>query len=78
MERVILSEKCNKCGSTSGRIDQSGPHRKLSCFDCGNYIKMIGKAEVFIPEHTDEDIKEIVKEINFKLDVIIDHLGIKE
>jgi hypothetical protein len=63
-------------------------HVRMDCKECGKYIKFIGKNELSnmgidimdlvkkkVPKHPDTGIT--LKDINFKLDLIIDHLGIK-
>lgn len=34
-------EKCFTCRSEQFKIEQAGPHRKLSCAKCGRYIKFV-------------------------------------
>ena len=34
-------EQCHVCGSEMFNISAAGPHRKLSCAECGRYIKFV-------------------------------------
>ena len=64
-------------------------HNRLDCTECGKYIKFIGKKELRellisvsayddLPDPAYDDLPDVsLSEINFKLDLIIDHLGIK-
>ena len=55
----------------------SGPHRRLSCNDCGRFQKFVGKREAGNYSSTDDsDHKVTNDELNFKLDLIIAYLGI--
>ncbi len=78
MEKVILHEPCGRCGSEFGFIETTELHRKLSCYSCKKYIKFIGKNEKYESAEDIEDIPGItLEEVNFKLDLILDHLGIR-
>ena len=38
---------CNKCGSEgTPNLEETGPHTKATCKECGAYIKMMGKNEL--------------------------------
>ena len=65
-----------------------GLMKRLDCLECGRYIKFIGDKELndIDPKWRDKtDFKEKerleneidLEEINFKLDLILDHLGVK-
>lgn len=77
---VNLKEPCGQCGSQdTGEITQQGTQYKLTCCQCFKYIKWVKKTETFqyvIPLE-DEFTPANIAYINFKLDLIIDHLGIK-
>lgn len=81
---VRLNEPCPNCGvKDTGEIVISGPSFKLSCNTCMKYIKFVGKKDTFqyISVDVEEDDiivnKDMLNEINFKLDLILDHLGIR-
>jgi len=82
MTKVILHTPCVKCGGEFGVITE-GTHRKLSCNSCKAYIKFVGKYDVF--ESADDidtgvyngEQGSLLDEINFKLDLILDHLDIR-
>ena len=38
-------ESCSKCGSKKFALVNSGPHRKLTCAGCNEYIKFVNKDE---------------------------------
>jgi DNA transposition AAA+ family ATPase len=84
MKKIIdLDEACKKCGHYKGIINKNGPHIKLSCDYCGSYIKFISKNEynaliIDNEEQKNQTDDDIMNEINFKLDLILDHLGIRE
>ena len=77
---------CKYCSSNTGKIEVSGPHKKLLCGTCGKYLKFINQAdyafllqyEEMQPKILDVDYHQRLDEINFKLDLIIDHFNIKE
>jgi hypothetical protein len=82
--RIELESPCTKCGCCSGVIEKSGPHLKLSCSNCNSYIKMVSNKSInyFKKEDNESDnidsndivtIKNMLKEINFKLDVLLDN-----
>jgi len=78
MNKVILHEPCQRCGGEFGSIDTSGLHNKLTCYSCKKYIKFVRKYDVY--ESADDivdDQKITLEEINFKLDLILDHLNIR-
>jgi len=75
--QVLLHNNC-ECGSDTGIITKSGDHKKLSCALCGKYIKFVGKSEVYKIVNNVESNLNLLKEINFKLDLILDHLNIIE
>lgn len=37
--------KCFRCRSEQFKIEQAGPHRKLSCAKCGKYIKFVNESQ---------------------------------
>jgi len=81
MKYVRLNKNCKKCGSNNGILNKNGPHTKLSCNHCGSYIKFVSKNEYnkLIEDNGMEDNGmegNDIDEINFKLDLILDHLGI--
>ena len=67
----------------------TGHHNRLDCTECGKFIKFIGSDELdeispgweemidFKNKKKISDDRSILAEISFKLDLIIDHLGIK-
>ena len=85
--------KCKKCGSKNLVVNQemfkdgSGPHSRCTCKDCGAFYGFLGKDEKkrFAGEILDgilePDIKVKssikLKDLDFKLDLILDHLGVK-
>lgn len=77
---VHLINEC-ACGSKYGNIEQGSTHKKLTCAECLRFIKFVGKHEhyrqVIEEEKEAEALEDTFKEINFKLDLILDHLGIK-
>jgi len=57
----------------------SGPHRRLLCGICGKFQKFVGKKEADDYKNINvADGKHEVtnEELNFKLDLIISHLGL--
>jgi hypothetical protein len=89
--RLTPDQCCKYCASEKGKIIQAGPHRKLICGACNKYLKFVGEAEFQnivrlnqYPSNMHDDLIEntgfdqAMGEINFKLDLIIDHLNIKE
>jgi len=75
---VFLPEPCVKCGSGKGVVQITDTHKKLSCDRCGSYVKFIGKKDFLIDADNADDETIFLDEINFKLDLILDHLGIKQ
>jgi hypothetical protein len=75
---------CASCRSTLGSISHHNqPERwKLICNNCGAYKKFLSKKEVhelcFAEAQQENEFNLAMKEINFKLDLIIDHLNIKQ
>ena len=70
--------RCTKCslGSvTTPKIIKKGPHYKAVCPNCGAYIKFLKASEV--QKFNLESPEDPQEEILFKLDLILDHLGIK-
>lgn len=76
---------CKICTNDVANVNKSGPHNKLICSKCGAYIKFIGQLEL---DNLD-DVSEIdtsidinntniinLNEINFKLDLVLNHLKI--
>ena len=75
-----IQYKCGRCDEeTTANVVKSGPHNKLVCSKCKQYIKFISNDELESCVSM-EDYKSdpnLIKEIVFKLDLILDHLGIK-
>ena len=73
--------KCKKCGHSNLVIVDSGPHKKLICNDCLGFQKFLpkGQAKGFeqIQKKTLRPTNDI-DGVHFKLDLILDYLGIKE
>lgn len=71
--------ECKRCGSSVCIIYENGPHLECRCESCNEFIKYIKKKdlhnykEVDVPE---EDVN--LQTLNFKLDLILAHLGIEE
>jgi len=40
-----FTRKSNHCAGTVFSVSQSGPHKKLTCEECGKYIKFISAIE---------------------------------
>ena len=67
--------------------NHGGTHRRVDCVECGKFIKYLGKDEVIddFQEHPDYPEDEYIlnrkfvtlDELSLKLDLILDHLGIK-
>ena len=69
--------------------DGSGPHSRCSCVECGSFYGFLGKEEkkkfagqvldgIIEPEKDKFGNSSVkLKDLDFKLDLIIDHLGIK-
>ena len=76
----MIKAKCKKCGSSNLRVELemfkngSGPHRRCTCNDCGAFQKFISKKEVENIEITTNPVT--LDDLNFKLDLILDNLGI--
>ena len=82
----IVSARLYKVGFKKG----TGFHNRLDCTECGKFIKFIGSSELdkispgwrgkieFKNKKKVSEDKSILSEINFKLDLIIDHLGIEK
>ena len=83
MRRVIMDRACKYCKSINGQIEFKEPHNKLSCGECGKYIKFISDSDAAFLEWVDKESapkqqnNSTIQEINFKLDLVLDHLGIK-
>jgi len=83
---VFLPEPCFHCGSGRGVIETTDMHKKLSCNRCDAYIKFVGKKDnlVDVEEWVDDDVNgnnqldNQLEEINFKLDLLLDHLGVRQ
>jgi len=81
MNKLIVEKECPHCGWSKAVIEQSGPHYKASCEDCGKFIKFISKEEFvhYMGKVVDSQNKEVtLEEINFKLDLLLTHFNIKE
>ena len=69
---------CKTCNDyVSVLAKPSGPHTKLICVHCGKYIKFASSKD--LADNPDDALvdDDILNRIEFKLDLIIDHLGIK-
>ncbi len=73
--KVYLKEPCT-CGSKFGKFETTHVHQKLLCAECDKYIKFVGKNDHF-RRVTDEPDMDLLQEINFKLDLLLDHLEIR-
>ena len=86
---MIIRYKCQRCEKeVNAKVTKSAfksknykgkQHNRLDCTECGKYIKFIGQNDLdalLKIENTDEPAMVTLDEINFKLDLIIDHLGI--
>lgn len=89
-----MIKECVSCGSKNIRLFKNGPHNQLKCVDCDKHNGFIKKENVGLYTKGDTNtqdemnkvklnkdissLKREFKEIHFKLDLIIDHLGIKE
>lgn len=73
-----LKTLCSVCGSFYGVVYENNVHKELRCKGCNRHIKMLSKDEAWnIVEVIEIEDKDDLAEINFKLDLIIDHLGIR-
>jgi len=53
-------------------------HNRVDCLECGKYIKFMGEKELRKIKSESAIDREITNaELNFKLDLILDHLGVK-
>ena len=43
---------CPDCGAVDGLVNTAGAHQKLTCGDCGRYIRFVGKAELGLVPRT--------------------------
>ena len=43
---ITACKKCNNNDPSKMAIQQSGPHKKLICAECGSYMKFATKEEV--------------------------------
>ena len=70
--------QCNRCEKMviANVIKKSPKQNKLVCTECKQYIKFIGQTELE-GCMIDSDIEDPLHEISFKLDLILDHLGIR-
>ena len=70
--------KCQYCGGTNIVLQDSGPHSKAVCADCGKFVKFVKKTQAAAIKSLDKtnlyDSKKL-DEINFKLDIILDYIG---
>ena len=37
---------CQRCGSSHGVYERAGPHIKLSCAECTEYVKFVPKVDL--------------------------------
>ena len=49
---IPLKEPCPDCGAVDGLVNTAGAHQKLTCGDCGRYIRFVGKAELGLVPRT--------------------------
>ena len=72
-----IEYKCGRCDAdVMADVVKSGPNNKLVCSKCKQYIKFISNDELESCVSM-EDYKSdpnLIKEIVFKLDLILDHL----
>jgi uncharacterized Zn finger protein len=74
-----MKEPCKKCGSYKGSLVKISIHNKLSCAECGAFIKFVSAKETIELETVKNASNEVtLEEVNFKLDLILSHLGIVE
>ena len=74
--------KCKKCGSSDLVVVDSGPHKKLICNECLGFQKFLphGQAKGFEQIQKKRSVvksKGDLAGVHFKLDLILDHLGVK-
>lgn len=88
--KKIVRAVLYKTNFKNGKSDKD--HKRIDCLECGKYIKFISVRELDVlvngwrekVEHIPTPIKVKKKsrinlqDINFKLDLILDHLGIEE
>jgi hypothetical protein len=79
--KAKVSKKAFKSEGGKGK-----KHNRVDCLECGRYIKFIGESEldrIKIVQNVDDFQEHPIypedglAELNFKLDLIIDHLGVK-
>ena len=76
-----IQYKCFKCEKeVTVNVIKAGPHNKLVCSECKAYIKFISNDELesCLSMMDFKSNSTLIDEIVFKLDLIIDHLGIKD
>ena len=85
--------KCKKCNSENLIVKQEKfkdhtIHERLICGDCLTFQKWLPKNQAKNlrimkddfqnhPDYPEDAMLDLFKEINFKLDLILDHLGVK-
>jgi len=76
---MYLSYKCNRCKKiVKAKLtkvtykNNGGTHNRVDCAECGKFIKYLGKDD--FQEHPEQP--DYFDKINFKLDLILDNLGI--
>ena len=74
--------QCKNCGEVEAYITTSGMHQKATCSLCGSFIKFISKKEFAFIEEADReediDVKESLRELHFKVDLILHYMDIIE
>ena len=50
-------QECQYCGGQDFALTRSGPHRKLSCADCGQYLKFVNQDQM---EELDDNGKLVI------------------
>jgi len=40
-----FTKECNHCGAIEFKVEDKGPHRKLTCCECKKYIKFVSAME---------------------------------
>jgi len=73
----VISLSCPHCGAQEAQIEQVGPHMKATCISCRKFIKFIPKSlfnKVESEPESESESLDLLKEINFKLDIVLDYL----
>lgn len=71
--------ECKYCGCPETDIYTNGPHYELICTSCNKHLQFISKGMLdSLPDIGKEKEEVTLETINFKLDLILEHLGITE